>query len=169
MKKLIVLLSLLIGFACEDDKEDDSVNFDGTYKLSSKTWSIDCDGFEDVWYWAISGNTITETDYMGDECDDDEDCYDQSTFTLSGGKDGVYDLPDDFGDGPDSLSAGDWTLTLKLNGKELSATIKLSGSDGSFTQYWDKISDEIKTTYSPMCTDSRYSKTRYFMHQLRNQ
>ena len=49
MKKLIVLLSLLIGFACEDDKEDDSVNFDGTYKLSSKTWSIDCDGFEDVW------------------------------------------------------------------------------------------------------------------------
>ena len=162
MKKLIVLISLLIGFACEDDKEDVSVNFDGTYKLSSKTWSIDCDGDEDVWYWAISGNTITETDYMGDECDDDEDCYDQSTFTLSGGKDGVYDLPDDFGDGPDSLSAGDWTLTLKLNGKELSATIKFSGSDGGFTQYWDKISDEIKTTYSPMCTDSRFENKIFY-------
>ena len=47
MKKLIILLSLLIGFACEDDKEDDAaLNFDGTYKLSSKTWSIDCDGDE---------------------------------------------------------------------------------------------------------------------------
>ena len=37
MKKLIVLLSLLIGFACEDDKEDDAaLNFDGTYKFKQQ-------------------------------------------------------------------------------------------------------------------------------------
>ena len=140
MKKISIILSLLLIFACEDDKADETaaVNLDGTYKLSSKSW--DCDGDEDIIYMTISGKNIIDCDYEGDECEDDEDCYAKESISLSGGEDGVYQFD------ADGSSGG--TMTFELSGKELKHTMSFSGI--SWTRYWDHVSDKIET-YSPVC------------------
>ena len=141
MKRILSISILLFLFACEDDKDETAaVNLDGTYKLSSKSW--DCDGDENIIYMTISGKNITDWDYEGDECEDDNDCYAKESFTVSGGEDGVYQF---------EMYGLAGTLTLKLSGKELKNTMSF-GESGAYTTYWDHVSDGIET-YSPVCSD----------------
>ena len=74
MKKISIMLSLLLIFACEDDKADETaaVNLDGTYKLSME--SADCgDGEFDVQYLTIDNLMVSNWDYDGDDCDQGDD------------------------------------------------------------------------------------------------
>ena len=139
MKKIIVLFSLLIAFSCEDKNEEEVVNLNGTYKLSVA--SMDCGGRLDVWYVTIDGLTVTNWDYMGDECDDDGDCF-------------VRDIQFVTKDGD----------ALKIEDEEGNVVITRNGTDGlktiwshpstteEYGQIWDYESSEIKT-FSPVCDD----------------
>tara|TARA_B100000809_G_scaffold18108_1_gene16012 strand:- start:85 stop:510 length:426 start_codon:yes stop_codon:yes gene_type:complete len=140
MKKIIMLLSLLLAFSCEDKDEAATDTIDGTYKLSVA--SMDCGGDLDVWYITIDGLTFTNWDYEGDECDDGADCYNK--FILPATKDGdalKIDLEDNEG-----------TVVFTRNGTNgLKATWSHPDATTEETQIWDYESSEIKT-FSPVCT-----------------
>ena len=138
MKKMIMLFSLLLAFSCEDEAAADTI--DGTYKLSVA--SMDCDGDLDVWYITIDGLTVTHWDYMGDECDDDEDCYGKDIWSVT--KDGDA-LNIDLGD-------NEGTVVITRNGTDGLKTIwSHPTTTEEYGQIWDYESSEIKT-FSPVCT-----------------
>ena len=135
MKRILPILFLIFIIACEDEK-DESANLNGTYKLNKADW--DCGGDEDIQYLTVEnseGNAkLTFWDYMGDECDNYDDCYDKESVTLT--------------------KKGD---NYSLNGSEISLTktstgMTISGTDGTgWTEAWDTESSDIKT-YGPACS-----------------
>ena len=135
MKKLLPLFLILFIAACEDEK-DESANLNGTYKLNKADW--DCDGDEDIQYLTVEnseGNArLTFWDYMGDECDDMEDCYEKESITLTKKGDNY------------SWGGSEISLTKTSTGMTISGT---EGTDG-WTEVWDTESSDIKT-YSPVC------------------
>ena len=142
MKKILPILFLMFIIGCEDEK-DESDGWKGTYKLSKN--SMDCEGAEDVWYFTLETLQIegydkiklTNWDYMGDECDESGDCYDNYTQTFTAAEDDTYKITD-----------GSMTLTIEKSGDGIKMTYGL-GSVSEF-QIWDKESNDIKT-YSPVC------------------
>lgn len=136
MKKILSISILLFLFACEDDKADEPVILDGTYKLSEA--SMGCDGATDIQYVTIDGLKVCRWDYDGDACDDGDDCYYKDSFIAT--KDGDA-LKIDFGDNEGSLVATrHGTNGLKVD----------FGGDGY--EIWDYESSEVKT-YSPICSN----------------
>ena len=114
---------------------------DGTYKLSLA--SMDCDGDLDVWYVTIDGLTVTNWDYIGDECDDGDDCYYKWARAVTKDGDALkIDLEDNEG-----------TVVFTRNGPiGLIATWSHPDATTEETQIWDYESSEINT-YSPICDD----------------
>lgn len=112
---------------------------DGTYKLSLA--SMECGGRIDVWYVTIDGLTVTNWDYIGDECDDGDDCYYKWARSVT--KDG------------DALKFEDeeGNIVITRNGTDgLKTTWTHPDANGEYTQIWDYESSEINT-YSPICDD----------------
>ncbi|MDB9884862.1 hypothetical protein OAD01_04200 [Candidatus Marinimicrobia bacterium] len=146
MKKISIILSLLLIFACEDDKADETaaVNFDGTYKLSLA--SSDCrDGLNnrinklDVKYITIDGKKLIIWDFMGDDCNTSGQysCY--STWT--------YDSVKRDGDILKLMYAGveEWIISKdEMNG------LKLEIPSKKIIDIYEYEVSEVKT-YSPIC------------------
>ena len=61
---------------------------------------MDCDGMEDIWYVTVEVQSddkikVTDWDYMGDECDGSNDCYEKDSFVMT--KDGNQYKVTEFG------------------------------------------------------------------------
>ena len=145
MKKLLAVSFFLFAISCEDSGDDDETRLDltGTYKLNKD--SQDCDGLEDIIWLTIEKNTEANSrvrlwDYMGDECDDDEACYETDEVM-------------NFATKANELSFADDGETIKITGNAgAGGQITVSFSDGtdSFTQKYDFFESTVET-FSPVC------------------
>ena len=137
---------------CEDKKAD-SVNFDGTYKLSEG--SMNCDGMTNIAYFTIDGTSLVVWDYDGDECDDVEDCYGKQTITATQDGDSLTfkQTGPDFGS-PNEEDEISGTITRhRTNGLKVELLIKEDGQTITESEIWDFESAEINT-YSPVCSEN---------------
>ena len=141
MKKILSILFLILFISCEDKSENVTPSgLKGTYKLK-KDYQF-CDGKEDVWYITIedlSGDKIkmNEWDYMGDECDNEGDCYVNGNVMLT--KDG-----DKY-----SFTESGLTTTIEKNGNGVKITLRLAIHGAEYFLY-DRESNDVKE-YSPIC------------------
>ena len=141
MKKILSILFLILFISCEDKNENVTPSgLKGTYKLK-KDYQF-CDGKEDVWYISIedqAGDKIkmNEWDYMGDECENEGDCYEKgnATFTKDGDK---YSFTDYGG-----------TTIIEKSGNGIKITLSLAIHGAEYFLY-DRESNDVKE-YSPIC------------------
>tara|TARA_Y100000590_G_scaffold207244_1_gene234684 strand:- start:648 stop:1085 length:438 start_codon:yes stop_codon:yes gene_type:complete len=144
MKNIHIILSLLLIFACEDDKaadEAEPINLDGTYKLSEA--SMDCEGDTNDIYITIDGLTVINWDYLGDDCDDGDDCYERDSYGGNGIKDGnVINFKSD-------IDGEEFNMAISRNGTN-GLEIEYSYMGEKMSEIYDYVSSEIKT-YSPIC------------------
>lgn len=145
-KILVVgLVCLFTAVSCKDSSTDSSDNdsVNGLWKLNSTEG--------DVAYVNLTNTTVTFYDYMGDDFDQEEDCYDIESEEIVEIDGDIYhfDDPENPGETVEvEITVENNTLTVKQSFNNNVETIKFSRYSGNTNSFTPECTEEVTAAKS---------------------